>query len=160
MQRETEAHYPAPSDVVISMFADADYHRKKLEKLGIEFEILEQDFDGDELHLKSKRLVPVQASGIAAKFMPETTEVVNDERWRISDKSGAVVVDTRGVPLAMSCTAGMRDNGDHCIIDYHWDITANIPVGGSKLEKFVVGDMEQRESQEKEAALALLDGYR
>lgn len=160
MKRDTRAHYPAPSDVVIRMFTDKAYHERKMEALGIEFEILAHDFDGDEMRLRSKRVVPVQAGGIAGKFMPSTTEVVNDERWQLSDKSGAVVVETRGVPLDMSCTAQMRDDGDNCIIDYHWEIEANIPMGAGALEKFVVGDMERREADEKQAALELLDAYR
>lgn len=160
MKRDTEAHYPAPADAVVRMFTDKAYHERKMAKLGIEFEILEHAFDGDEMRLRSKRAVPVQAGGIAGKFMPAKTEVVNDERWRLSDKSGAVVVDTQGVPLDMRCTAQMRDDGDACIIDYHWEIEANIPMGGSALEKFVIGDMEKREAEEKRAALELLDEYR
>lgn len=160
MKREVNADYPASADVVIRMFADGEFHRMKMEKLGIEFEILEQEFDGNELRMKSKREVPVNASGVAAKFMPETAEVVNDERWRISDKSGSVVVDTKGVPIDMRSTAYMRDDGDNCIIHYDWEVKANIPIGSGALEKFVIGDMDQREAEEKEVALALLDSYR
>lgn len=160
MKREVHAEYPATADLVIKMFADGEYHRQKMEKLGIEFEILEQEFDGNELRIRSKRMVPVDASGVAAKFMPDTAEVINDERWRIADKSGEVVVETKGVPIDMRCTAKVRDNGDTCIIDYDWNIKANIPIGGGALEKFVAGDMDKREAEEKEAALALLESYR
>lgn len=160
MKREVHADYPASSDVVIKMFADGDYHRQKMEKLGLDFEILEQAFDGDELHLRCKRMVPVKAKGIAAKFMPATAEVINDERWRISDRTGVVVVETKGVPIDMKATARVRDDGDTCIIDYDWKVKANIPIGAGALEKFVVGDMDQREAEEKAAALDLLDSYR
>lgn len=160
MKREVHAEYPAPPDVVIKMFADSEFHRQKMEKLGIEFEILTEEFDGNELRIQSKRWVPVNASGVAAKFMPETAEVVNDERWRIADQSGEVVVDTKGVPIDMRCTAQMRNDGDNCIIDYDWDVKANVPIGGGALEKFVAGDMDKREAEEKEAALALLESYR
>lgn len=160
MEHKTQARYPASSDVVIAMFTDNGYHERKMQTLGINFEILEGNFDGDELHIKTKRHVPVEAKGIAAKFMPSTTVVVNDERWRQSDKSGQVVVELGGVPLAMSCTAQMRDEGEECVIAYTWNIKAKIPIGGGKLEKFVANDMGDREAKEHKVAIQMLDDYR
>lgn len=160
MKHEMRAEYPASSDVVMKMFTDKNYHAKKLEKMGIEYKILEHDFDGDNFRLKAQRLVPIQASGIAAKFMPATSTVVNDEKWSLASKTGSVVVETKGVPLDMSCTAKMQDQGEGCVVIYSWDIKAKIPIGGGKLEKFVVSDMKDREAEERDAAISLLDDYR
>lgn len=160
MKHEMRAHYPASSDVVMKMFTDKDYHARKMQKLGIDFKLLEHEFDGENFRLKAQRLVPIQASGIAAKFMPATSTVVNDEKWSVKDKTGSVVVETKGVPLAMSCTAKMQDQDDGCVVVYDWDIKARIPLGGGALEKFVVGDMKVREAEEREAAISLLDDYR
>lgn len=160
MKHTTESRYPAPSDVIIKMFTDKDYHCRKMDALGIDYDVLEAASDGDEFHIKVERRVPVEASGIVKKIMPSTTTVVNDERWRLSDKSGSVHVDTKGVPLQMSCTAQMRDEGDECVIEYQWDIKAKIPLGGGALEKFVAGDMQKREAAEIQAAIDLLDDYR
>lgn len=160
MKHTTKASYPAPADVVIKMFCDADYHKRKMDKLGISYQILEENSDGDEFQLKAERQVPVQASGIVKKIMPATTQVVNDERWRVSDKSGSVVVETKGVPLDMSCTAQMTDEGDGCVIEYTWNIKARIPLGGGALEKFVVNDMTKREAEEQAVGISFLDEYR
>lgn len=160
MKHHTQARYPASSDVVIRMFSNREFHERKMNNLGLDFEILDEGGDDGEFRLKTRRAVPVDAKGVAAKFMPSTTQVVNDERWRASDKTGAVTVETRGVPLEMRCTAKMRDDGDACVIDYDWHIKAKIPVGGGALEKFVVKDMEKRQAQEHEAGIALLDDYR
>lgn len=159
MKHETQARYPALSEKVIRMFTDRRYHEQKMQSLGIEFSILDYAFDGDELRLKTKRMLPVQASGIAGRFLPSRTEVVNEEFWRISDKSGSVSVETRGVPLRMSCTASMRDEADECVITYEWDIKAKVPMGAGALEKFVIKDMAGREAKEHDAAIALLDDY-
>jgi len=160
MKHEMHAHYPAPSDVVIKMFTDKDYHGRKMEKMGIEFKVLEHEFDGDNFRLKAQRSVPIQATGLAAKFMPSTTQVVNDEKWSVNNKTGSVVVETKGVPLKMSCTAKMQDEGDSCVVIYSWEIKAKIPMGGGALEKFVVADMKDREAEERDAAISLLDAYR
>lgn len=160
MKHEMRAEYPASSDVVVKMFTDQDYHKKKMEKMGIEYEIIDHEFDGDNFRLKAQRLVPIQATGIAAKFMPSTSTVVNDEKWSVNSKTGSVEVETKGVPLTMSCTAKMQDQGDGCVVIYSWDIKAKIPIGGGALEKFVVSDMKDREAEERDAAIALLDQYK
>lgn len=160
MKHSSQSRYPASSDVLIKMFSDTEYHKRKMEALGIDYEILADESDGDEYHLKAQRLVPINASGMVAKIMPPTSTVVNDERWKLSDKTGSVTVDTKGVPLDMSCTARMRDDGDGCVVEYDWTIKAKIPLGGGALEKFVVGDMQKREAEELQAAIALIDDYR
>ncbi|MDX1497808.1 MAG: DUF2505 domain-containing protein [Salinisphaeraceae bacterium] len=160
MKHSSQARYPASSDVVIKMFCDPEFHKRKMDKLGIRYEILEEDHNGDEFRLKVERHVPVKASGIVKKIMPATTQVVNDECWNQSDKSGTVVVETKGVPLDMRCSAQMRDEGDECVIDYNWEIKARIPIGGGALEKFVVGDMGKSEAEERDVGVELLDDYR
>lgn len=160
MKRESRARYPASSDVVMKMFTDKDFHSRKMGILGMDFDILEHEFDGKDFRLKAQRGVPMQATGIAAKFMPAKTQVVNDERWSVADKTGTVEVKPQGVPLEMNCTAQMRDEGDECVITYSWNIRAKIPLGGGSLEKFVAADMEKREAEELEAAISLLDDYR
>lgn len=159
MKYEMQAHYPAPSDVVIKMFTDKQFHSRKLEKMGVEFELLEHSCDQKQFHMRAKRLVPVNASGLAAKFMPSTTQVTQDETWSIPQKSGSVVIETKGVPLNISCTSKIQDQGDGCLVTYNWDIKAKIPMGGGTLEKFVVADMKEREVVEREAAISLLDEY-
>ena len=160
MQFETQGRYPAPADVVRKMFTDQNFHTSKMDKLGIRYEILDCESGGDEFRIKAERHVPVQASGVVKKIMPSTTQVVNDERWRLSDKTGSVEVQTKGVPLEMSCTAQMKDEGDECVITYQWTIKAKIPIGGGALEKFVRNDMQGREAEELAVGISLLDNYR
>lgn len=160
MKHTTQARYPASSDVVMKMFCDTAFHTRKMDMLGVRYEVLEDGSDGDEYRIKAVRHVPIEASGIVKKIMPETTTVVNDESWRMSDKTGAVVIETKGVPMDMSCSAHMRDEGDECIVQYDWDVKARIPLGGGALEKFVINDMKKGEAREREIGISCLDQYR
>lgn len=160
MKHKTEARYPAPSAVVMAMFCDTEFHKRKLEKLGYDYEILAEEDDGETFQLKVQRIVPVEASGIVKKIMPATSTVVNDEHWNRSNNSGGVVVTTKGVPLDMACTVQMRDEGDGCVVEYDWDVKARIPLGAGALEKFVIGDMKKGEARELEAGISFLDDYR
>lgn len=160
MKYEMHAHFPAPSEVVMKMFTDKQFHSRKLEKMGVEFKVLEHTSDGDKFYICVQRMVPMNATGIAAKFMPATTQVTQGEEWFVKDKRGSVDIDTKGAPIKISCTAKMQDQGEECVVIYDWDVKAKIPIGGGALEKFVIADMKKREAVEREAATSLLDEFR
>ena len=160
MKLQTKDRYPASSDVVIKMFSDPDYHVKKMNKLGIKHEILSSNTAGDEFTIKAKRYMPIDASGAVKKVLGETTEVTNTESWHVSNKTGAVAVETKGVPLKMSCTGKMVDVGDECDVIYDWEINAKIPLVGGALEKFVAGDMQKSQAKELAVAHTLLADYK
>lgn len=158
MKHEMQARYPASSDVVIRMMTDRDFHTRRLEKLGTsKYRVLDHAFDGREFRIRIERHVPVQMPGL--KGGAETV-VVNEERWNIATRSGSVIVEAGGMPVQMSCTTRMADDGEGCVLSFDWDINASIPLVGKTLEKFIVADMEKRAEGETQAGVALLDAYR
>ena len=161
MKHQSYARYPASSDVVIRMFTDKDFHTKKLQAMGLpKFEILEHQFDGKEFRIKIDRRVPLQAPGIVKKVVPAETRVVNEERWTVASKTGRVKVEPQGIPVNISCTASMKDEGGGCVVTYNWEINATVPLIGGALEKFIIGDMEKKAAEETQIAITLLPDYR
>ncbi|MFA5941049.1 MAG: DUF2505 domain-containing protein [Sinimarinibacterium sp.] len=158
MKHEMQARYPAPSEVVIRMMTDRDFHTRRLEALGMtRYRVLDHAFDGREFRIRIERHVPVQMPGL--KGGAETV-VVNEECWNVSTRSGSVTVEAKGMPVQMSCTTRMSDDGDGCVLSFDWDISASIPLVGKTLEKFIVTDMGNRAEDETRAGVSLLDGYR
>ena len=154
------ARYPVPSAVVIKMFTDKKFHIAKLEASGLAgYEVLSHQFDGKEFSIKVERRVPMNAPGLVKKFFGAETKVVNEESWTVKTKTGRVQVQPAGVPVEMSCTSSMADEGGGCVITYLWQVNAKIPLVGGALEKFIVSDLEKRAAEETVLAIAQIKDY-
>lgn len=160
MKHSMQSRYPAPKAVVLRMFADRDFHERKLAHMGIErFEVLEHEAGKDRFRIKVARDVPVNLPGL--KKASGSSRVVHTEDWDLSTGKAAITAEPKGMPLEMSCDARIVDDGDDaCVVHYDWEITASVPVVGRKLEKFVASDMESRAADEVEAGCRFLDDYR
>lgn len=160
MKHEMKARYPASSAVVMKMFADRDFHTRKLEATGYagKYQVLNCTGDGKSFSIRIERKVPVSMPGMG-KNAPEST-VVNDETWNLASKTGRVVVELKGMPLEMSCLTSMKDEGKDCVVSYQWEVKSKIPLVGGTIEKMVVNDMEKKAEEETQAAITLLKDYR
>lgn len=160
MKHEMKARYPASAAVVMKMFSDVAFQTQKLDALGYtgKYAVLDHSKDAKSFNIKIERKVPVSLPGMG-KNAPEST-VTNDETWDIKSKTGKVVVQLKGMPLEMSCTAAMADEGKECVVTYQWEVKSKIPLVGGTIEKMVVSDMSKKAEEETQAAIALLKNYR
>ena len=160
MKHVVEARYPAPAAVVLKMFADQKFHTDKLEALGYakdKYQVLAYSSDAKACSIKIERKVPLNLPGL--KGAGEST-VINDEHWDLVNKTGCVVVEPKGAPLAIACVTKIHDEGTGSVVRFEWDIKAKIPLIGGTLEKFVASDTSKRTAEETEASIALLKHYR
>lgn len=160
MKHKSQARYPVPSAVVIRMFTDKAFHTRKLDQMGIKYKVLEHDSSPKEFRIRIERKVPMNAPGVVKKLFGAETTVVNDESWNPAARTGRVKVMPQGVPVEVSCTASMKDEGGGCVISYDWDINARVPLIGGAVEKFVIGDMEKRADEETQVGIGLAKDYR
>lgn len=160
MKHSMQSRYPAPRAVVLRMFADRDFHERKLKHMGIEsFEVLEHSAEEGRFRIKVARNVPVNLPGL--KKASGSSRVVHTEDWDLQSGTAAIQAEPKGMPLDMRCDARIVDEGeDACTVYYDWEINANVPVVGRKLEKMVASDMEARAADEVEAGCSFLDKYR
>ena len=160
MKHDVTTRYPAPAAVVIKMFTDPEFHTRKLEATGYsgKYTVLSKQSDGRDFSIRIERKVPVSLPGVG-KSAPEST-VVNDESWNIASRSGRVVVELKGMPLAMSCATSITDDGAGCIVRYEWEVKSKVPLVGGAIEKMVVSDLQKKSQEETDAAIALLAHYR
>ena len=161
MKHQSQARYPAPSDVVMRMFTDKNFHTRKLDAMGLKnYQILDHTLKGADFRIRIRRKVPMQAPALVKKFFPAESTVVNEERWNTKSRTGSVVVEPQGVPLEMSCATALNDQGGECIVSFDWTVKAKIPLVGGVLEKFVISDMERLAAEETAIAIRMLGDYR
>lgn len=160
MQHEIKVRYPVPAAAVIKAFTDPAFHKAKLEALGVTYAILEQKSDGKMFRIRVERRMPINAPAAIKKLLPAESVVVNDESWNIATKTGGVTAYAQGVPVTLSCSVTIRDEGPGSVLTYDWDIAARVPVVGGLLERFVVTDLEARFAEEAQATAPLLARYK
>lgn len=160
MKYEMKSRYPASSAVVLKMFSDVAFQTSKLDALGYtgKYKVLDHSKDAKRFNIRIERKVPIALPGMG-KNAPEST-VVNDETWNLASKTGTVIVEVKGMPLAVSCITTMVDEGKECVITYQWEVKSKIPLVGGAIEKMVVADMTKKANEEAAAAIVLLKNYR
>lgn len=159
MKHTTTARYPVSSAAVLKMFGNKEFHTRKLDAMGYKYRVLDSKAAGKEFSISIERKVPMDAPALIKRLIPAETVVVNEESWNAAAKTGRVKVMPKGVPVEVSCTAALKDEGKGCVITYNWDVSAKVPLVGGALEKFVVSDLDKRLAQETAASVALAKDF-
>lgn len=161
MKQEIKARYPAPAAVVIKMMTDKKFYTDRLEKLGhSKYEVLDHKADGRSFSLKIRRKLPMQVPAAIRKFISPETTIVHEDSWNAAAKTGRISIDLQGVPIEMSCTTSLADQGNECIMSYLFDIKAKVPLVGGLIEKAVAAENEKEIPLQTRAGVELLKNYR
>lgn len=148
MKQKLEARYPAPSSTVIKMMTDKKFYTDRLELQGIkDYEVLEHKSDGNEFSISIKRKVTA-------------INVTSIEKWNVAKKTGTIKVELQGMPMDVSCTTSLTDQGDGCVLTYNWDVVSKIPLVGGKIEKQFAGENEKAIPEQTRLGIQLLKNYR
>ena len=146
MKQTIKARYPAPSSVVIKMMTDRKFYTDRLELQGIkDYEVLEHSA-GKDFSIKIKRRVTA-------------INVTSLETWNAAKKTGTITVELQGMPMEVSCTTALADEGDGCVLTYDWDIKSKVPLVGGKIEKQFAGENEKAIPEQTRLGIQLLKNY-
>ncbi|HEX7381868.1 MAG TPA: DUF2505 domain-containing protein [Nevskiaceae bacterium] len=157
MKHHASARYPAPADAVLHMFTQQEFHRRKLERIGLpEFHILECREQGDEFIIRVERKVAVKLPGLGRR-PPALSTVVHTESWNRATGRGRIDVQMAALRLTMQCDAAITDAGaDACVVDYDWTLRSAMPIVGHTIERLVAANMDKEAAPEHAAGIALL----
>jgi hypothetical protein len=157
MKKEIKTHYPAASAVVLKMFSDVEFHRRKVALLGTQSIKMTSSLVAPRTtSITIERESPIKLPGI--KFGEST--VSHEERWNQNLMTGTVRVDMPGMPVAMSCTVTFKDVGPGCEVNYVWTIESKVPLVGGSIEKAIASQIDKQSAEESRVGHSLLDAYR
>ncbi len=158
----TQRHeFDKDSDAVIRMFTDRAYFERKYEEIAVAHEVLECEQDGDDFRIRCRVTVKsdVPLPGFAKKFMGETTDVIQEDRWNAATKTGRLTLELHGVPAELSADMALGDEGGKAVNTLNWKIRCAIPLVGGKLEKVLATDIEQKADRDVSVSNEILADY-
>ena len=148
MKQKLEARYPASADVVIKMMTDKKFYTDRLDLQGIKgYEVAAHKFDGKDFSITINRKITA-------------INVKSVEKWNVAKKTGHILVELQGMPMEVSCTTALKDDGSGCVLTYNWDIVSKIPLVGGKIEKQFAGENEKAIPEQTRYGIELLKNYR
>ena len=130
--------YAGTPEQLLDMMRTEEYWAAKYEALGAdEFTLLEFRRDGDELEVRSRRVVPADLPSVAKKVIGDTNTVTQSEIWRPDGDAYACdfEVEIANVPGGMRGWMRIEPVGEaesDWILEY--SIKVGIPLVGGKLE--------------------------
>ena len=159
MKQELKQRYPAPASVVIKMMTDKKFFTDRLEQLGHkQYEVLEHK--AEPFSIKIRRPLPMNVPGALKKFVPGNPTLTHVDAWNAKTLTGTVSVELPGIPVEISATTSLKDQGDGCVLTYVFDIRSRIPLVGGTIEKSVAAENEKEIPLQTKAGIELLKKYR
>lgn len=147
MKQVLKGNYPAPSGVVIKAMTDKKFYTDRLELQGIsEYEVVDHKFDGKDFSITIKRKVTA-------------INVTSVEKWNVAKKTGTISVELAGMPIKVSATTALADEGKGSVLTYHWEFESKVPLVGGKLEKTFAGENEKAVPEQTKFGIQLLKNY-
>lgn len=160
MKQELQERYPAPASVVIKMMTDRKFFTDRLEKLGHkQYEVLDCKTDPNAFSIKIRRPLPMQVPAAIKKFVPGNPTIVHVDAWSAKTLTGKVEVELPGMPVEISCTTSLKDQGKDCVLTYVFDIRSKVPLLGGMIEKQVAAENQKEIPLQTKAGIELLKNY-
>lgn len=163
MEFHATAKYPAPLDEVLKMLTSEEFQRVRLADLPVKIKSVQIN-DGPknsevtvttQIHAKPADL---NLPSMADKFIPrQGLTVAMTETWNIDSAQSVLTFDTGGLPVKVSATSKLIDEGDAVTRNVEGTVTVSVPIVGRKLEQRAVAEMGEIVRAEESAARKYLE---
>lgn len=156
MKFELEIRYPASFQKTQEMFQDEDFYTTRAETIGVGLENI-------DLICRAGRIQASSTAGVSSgeapakvrRFIPETMQVSIVEAWGpagAGSRPGSLSVSVSGVPVMVSATSNLIDEGECTIRKIAGEIRVKIPFVGKMIEEKVAGQLGRASKFEESAA--------
>lgn len=151
MKITLQQDYPAGVNTLWQVFGDPEYPHKKYRALGITgYEVHQFDVTGEEIALDMTRTLSIPPDRIPAlvqKFLHPEQALRYVSRWRMTSPESATFdlsIIPHGLPVKIAATGTLaQQDGTHSTMTLEFDIAANVPFLGGKIESLIAQQLEK-----------------
>ncbi|MDO5035120.1 MAG: DUF2505 domain-containing protein [Actinomycetaceae bacterium] len=156
MKFHTSVTYPADLSSVKRMLQDEDFYRRRLEKAPVQVEGVDVRASDGQVQATSSFVARVDELEIPAgakRFLPDSgLQISVVETWNTADNTGKIVFNAKGLPVSMSATCVLIEEGNKVRRDTDGDLTVSVPLLGRKIETAAIGNISKVVELEEEIA--------
>jgi hypothetical protein len=141
---EHTSYNAVPVDAAFAMTVDPRFQELKCADAGALSWDVQVEHDGERVVVRTKRTMPtVGFPSVLRRFVPSGMTARETTTWSApaedGSRSGDLELDFHGAPVSMSGTVRLAPDGPQAsTVVVRADFVANVPVVGSRIEKFAV----------------------
>lgn len=151
MKITLQQEYPASVKTLWQVFGDPEYPHKKYRALGITgYEVHQFDVTDAQIDLDMTRTLSIPPDRIPAlvqKFLHPEQDLRYVSSWRMTSPGSAdfeLHIIPHGLPVKVVATGTLAERNDQCsTMTLDFDVTANVPLLGSKIESLIAQQLEK-----------------
>lgn len=153
MQLKETLTYGAAPDAVFAMLCDTSWRERVCELARATSYDVHVDDRGDDVTVTVRRVIPADLPDGIRKFLGDTVEVEQEERWGPPDAGGTrragIRVRIKGQPASMEGTSVLSGDASGSTLQVTGDVRVKVPFLGAKIEpevaKAIVGALRIEE---------------
>lgn len=156
---------PAPPEVVLAMYQDADYFRRRFTLAGHEaVEVVAQQRDAERVRTTCRyRMRPdVELPGLARRFVPQGMPVAveSEDEWQLAPRLGRISIRILPIPQTrIEASLRLVPDGAGSATHIAWQVHCAIPLIGGRLAALLADDIRIKSRKDYEATCEIVKDY-
>lgn len=148
MKFEETFNFDHPATTMMRMFTNKDYFLDKYERLGGRRpELIDSEQSDDRFSITVRHALDANKLSfpdIVRKRMGDRIMLRQTDTWRVASRTGRIDIDIEKAPVDITIDLSLSEQGDQSRLTLKFDIDAQIPLLGGKIEKAIAGPITER----------------
>ena len=148
MKFEETFDFDYPAATMLRMFTDQDYFLDKYERLGgRKPELVDSQRTDDRFTITVRHAMDANKLSfpdIIKKRVGDRIMLRQTDVWNVSSQSGRIDIDIEKAPVDITIDLKLSERDGKARLTLGFDIDAQVPLLGSKIEKAIAGPITER----------------
>lgn len=148
MKFEETFDFDYPAETMMRMFTDQDYFLTKYERLGgRKPELVDSSKTDERFSITVRHALDANKLSfpdIISKRIGDRIMLRQTDTWHVPDRSGRIDIDIEKAPVEITIGLSLSEHSGKARLTLRFNIDAQIPLLGSKIEKSIAGPITER----------------